>query len=1028
MAKAEKSAPVERADLFGDSEAHRLFREDPFSRLLMLCGMHADGDGLRGRINQALEEEKPGNGEADRARLARIRSANDGELSRAHPLCEPRAALAQSQAATYLIWIKDKLARPRGFGPPEGMGTPDCEIDGIGPESAKRGRRELIDRGADPEDLARAEALVRSESVKAALRNEERTAWGRPPSEMERIRKLGRELPEIDKAAALAALRRAASAYGKIALEASKAKLGEAELSELLAAGRRELESRCAMGPEDFARLEADPQASLALCRLGFGGVRELDAAGWVVAGFREEGRMFRTRDPLLDEGLGADGEGELVRELVGEDGEVLEEELDMAWDEDAAEAAVADPEAPWRGAGAEEPLAKLPPGHWSEMGIPGIWRSALGMEAIGRMWSALRLDDPEQRESATRALLLERTSTGGDREREWEGLPAMGDLAMPREAASKNSGSIPGDPKRGKSLRLALESYAKILEWRAPERMLVPRGGEALRKALAGGAGAIALEMAESEALAHERLGGKALGLALDLALRRPDAKADIGAALARRAALGFAGCGEDPESLLPGIGEIGEEPPKDEADPAWAAGAAFAKKDPMGAVAMSALKASRRGVGNPQGIVGEAKEALRGEFGLSAAAWKAIAGNEALRNLYGKALKASAKDDRKPTLWKVVQDTMAQADKSEDAAMAKLARLSEKALRELPAKAASKALSACLMGGIGPEGQEGLLVALERSEPARRIIGGLLSWEPWLTRSKKIRASDRASEIATGLKEDAQALERLGPAIAAGLARRMDRERERRLAAGESPKSAKEAAIARAIGDCADIEDASKGLPTGFWAGLDPKGPVEHALRQHEEWVAIERARRAREAPSAGIEWPREMREGWAAGRVAIEEISTGLGLFEEGEEMRHCVSSYASYCEAGGCRIFSVRMDGLRAATLELKPRGAGGRLLEGFDAEKGSSRQSARSWSIEQNRGKRNALVRSKEILEACEAFALDYSKAFEKNTKEILEREAREAEEAKAKIGEKLAGKRRGKAEGKGPQAAAAKGA
>lgn len=56
----------------------------------------------------------------------------------------------------------------------------------------------------------------------------------------------------------------------------------------------------------------------------------------------------------------------------------------------------------------------------------------------------------------------------------------------------------------------------------------------------------------------------------------------------------------------------------------------------------------------------------------------------------------------------------------------------------------------------------------------------------------------------------------------------------------------------------------------------------------------------------------------------------LRSGEALFTEGEAMRHCVASYVRDVIAGSSRIFSVRKQGFRVATLELAPS----RLRRGF----------------------------------------------------------------------------------------------
>ncbi len=67
-----------------------------------------------------------------------------------------------------------------------------------------------------------------------------------------------------------------------------------------------------------------------------------------------------------------------------------------------------------------------------------------------------------------------------------------------------------------------------------------------------------------------------------------------------------------------------------------------------------------------------------------------------------------------------------------------------------------------------------------------------------------------------------------------------------------------------------------------------------------------------------------------GWDF-RVPVDEVSWSItelldseALFEEGNAMRHCVVGYAGRCAGGLCAIFSVRRDGQRRLTVEVRLR--------------------------------------------------------------------------------------------------------
>ncbi|WP_426491585.1 PcfJ domain-containing protein [Hymenobacter sp. 102] len=55
----------------------------------------------------------------------------------------------------------------------------------------------------------------------------------------------------------------------------------------------------------------------------------------------------------------------------------------------------------------------------------------------------------------------------------------------------------------------------------------------------------------------------------------------------------------------------------------------------------------------------------------------------------------------------------------------------------------------------------------------------------------------------------------------------------------------------------------------------------------------------------------------------RVHIIQLLNYAALVEEGSLQKHCVSSYVYYCLRGHCGIFSLRINGVRALTMEVEP---------------------------------------------------------------------------------------------------------
>ncbi|MCR5886575.1 PcfJ domain-containing protein [Hymenobacter sp. J193] len=55
----------------------------------------------------------------------------------------------------------------------------------------------------------------------------------------------------------------------------------------------------------------------------------------------------------------------------------------------------------------------------------------------------------------------------------------------------------------------------------------------------------------------------------------------------------------------------------------------------------------------------------------------------------------------------------------------------------------------------------------------------------------------------------------------------------------------------------------------------------------------------------------------------RVRISQLRTYSELVDEGRALRHCVASYLQSCQQGRCGIFSLKIEGARALTLEVLP---------------------------------------------------------------------------------------------------------
>jgi DNA-binding ferritin-like protein (Dps family) len=167
---------------------------------------------------------------------------------------------------------------------------------------------------------------------------------------------------------------------------------------------------------------------------------------------------------------------------------------------------------------------------------------------------------------------------------------------------------------------------------------------------------------------------------------------------------------------------------------------------------------------------------------------------------------------------------------------------------------------------------------------------------------------------------------------------------------------------------GEVADLCDWLGRSEMGIWQNL-PQDPTWGQLRRmsalwHEEQHAIELDRQARDkakfaeereahklnpfAPRGTEHWEPivgiHKRDGWEA-----VELTSQAQLTEEGQAMHHCVSSYASTCREGHLRIFSIRLDGERKCTMEIRSD----KDLRHLDDNA--------SFRITQNKGKHNAEV-------------------------------------------------------------------
>lgn len=110
----------------------------------------------------------------------------------------------------------------------------------------------------------------------------------------------------------------------------------------------------------------------------------------------------------------------------------------------------------------------------------------------------------------------------------------------------------------------------------------------------------------------------------------------------------------------------------------------------------------------------------------------------------------------------------------------------------------------------------------------------------------------------------------------------------------------------------------------------------------------------------PDKDVRWPALLPQ-FTVGAIQAVELNCGRLLAEDGLEQRHCIGSYANACATGASRIFSLRRDGKRAATLELQ---------RGHDG----------NWRSVQLRGKANCIVTDTAVHDAADAVARAYAQA------------------------------------------------
>ncbi|MFM2588163.1 PcfJ domain-containing protein [Vibrio sp. TBV020] len=86
---------------------------------------------------------------------------------------------------------------------------------------------------------------------------------------------------------------------------------------------------------------------------------------------------------------------------------------------------------------------------------------------------------------------------------------------------------------------------------------------------------------------------------------------------------------------------------------------------------------------------------------------------------------------------------------------------------------------------------------------------------------------------------------------------------------------------------------------------------------MQQHERWIEQLNAEQlAKAAEIDALTWEGAEWTDFDSKGIEIKELTTGLELRIEGQEMEHCVFSYLNSCVRGRYRVFSLRSDNERA----------------------------------------------------------------------------------------------------------------
>jgi hypothetical protein len=121
-------------------------------------------------------------------------------------------------------------------------------------------------------------------------------------------------------------------------------------------------------------------------------------------------------------------------------------------------------------------------------------------------------------------------------------------------------------------------------------------------------------------------------------------------------------------------------------------------------------------------------------------------------------------------------------------------------------------------------------------------------------------------------------------------------------------------------------------------------------------------------------------------------IVPLNSAHDLFDEGKDMHHCVGDYAKSCLSDRSRIFSIRKDGVKVATLELTKRfevSPDEGFLPGEREQKMqlAEHRPVKSWEVNQVRGHCNAVAPTP-VQSVAKEVAKRYTKAAKGNLTKV----------------------------------------